>query len=372
MVRKKVVLQIVCEIVLYITCSIFFVTFFFYDQIDAYIKERYTLANGFVKAKALEFPTTTICMAPGQKTSIGLKYGLYYYDDIYKKDFLNSTLMERYNESNYELGKDFDIILNNNQQSKVTLGKIQFLEDKTYVEMPNGAFKVLEVRTLSLGKCYALLPEFEVQGSFGIDFTIKMNPSLESIDIPEGVQIFLSSNKTWANIADQMWPQVLTSSKYKSFGSTYSELMINLVEHYFKEGNDDIIGCLTDLAKKVDCPVKCHILSSVHLPLCNTSTDLRCMLWNTPVAEEADCYMAKKFNSYQIGRTDSTIFKKTSNLTLEFYMGMYSMMKQVKEEIEVISTPDLIGSVGGSLGMFFGLSITATCSFCLRKLFEKF
>ena len=29
------------------------------------------------------------------------------------------------------------------------------------------------------------------------------------------------------------------------------------------------------------------------------------------------------------------------------------MMKQVKEEIEVISTPDLIGSVGGSLGMFF-------------------
>ena len=51
---------------------------------------------------------------------------------------------------------------------------------------------------------------------------------------------------------------------------------------------------------------------------------------------------------------------------------MYSMMKQVKEEIEVISTPDLIGSVGGSLGMFFGLSITASCSFCLKKIFEKF
>ena len=60
MVRKKVVLQIVCEIILHIACFIFFVTFFFYDQIDAYVKERYTLANGFVKAEALEFPTTTI------------------------------------------------------------------------------------------------------------------------------------------------------------------------------------------------------------------------------------------------------------------------------------------------------------------------
>ena len=61
------------------------------SQIDAYIKERHTLANGFIKAKALEFPTTTLCMAPGQKTSIGWKYGLNYYDEIYMKDFLNST-----------------------------------------------------------------------------------------------------------------------------------------------------------------------------------------------------------------------------------------------------------------------------------------
>ena len=372
MLRKKVLLQIVCEILLYITCSIFFVTFFFFDQIDAYIKERHTLANGFIKAKALEFPTTTLCMAPGQKTSIGWKYGLNYYDEIYMKDFLNSTLMERYNESSYELGRDFNIILNGNPHAEVSLGDVQFHGDSSYGEMSNGTFKVVEVRTLSLGKCYAFIPQFEVKRSFGIDFAIKMNTSLESIDIPEGVQIFLTSNKTWANVADQMWPQILTSSKFLRFEFHYSELIINLVEHYFKEGNDDITGCLTDLAKKVDCPVKCHILSSVDLPLCNSSKDLRCMLRNTPEAEEADCYMAKKFISYQIGRTDSTIFPKTSNFTLEFFMGMYSMMKQVKEEIEVISTPDLIGSVGGSLGMFFGLSITASCSFCLKKIFEKF
>ena len=43
-----------------VPCSFFLVTFFFHEQLDAYIKERHTLANGFVKAEALEFPTTTI------------------------------------------------------------------------------------------------------------------------------------------------------------------------------------------------------------------------------------------------------------------------------------------------------------------------
>ena len=69
------------------------------------------------------------------------------------------------------------------------------------------------------------------------------------------------------------------------------------------------------------------------------------------------------------GRTDSTIFPKTSNFTLEFFMGMYSMMKQVKEEIEVISTPDLIGSVGGSLGMFFWVVNHCIMFFLFQKDF---
>ena len=372
MLQKKVVIQIICEITIYVICTVFFVTFFFKDQIDAYIKARYTVTNGFVKAKALEFPTTTICISPGQKRSVGLKYGLKYYDDIYKHDFTNSTLTERYNESSYELGKDFTIFLNSNPDNQIRLGEVHFEGDISYAEMPNGSFKVLEVRTLSLGKCYALIPQFEVHGSFGIDFTFQMNPTLESMDFPEGIQLFLTSNKTWVNLADQTWPQILTSNIYLRFGNDYSEFIINSVEHHFKDGNDDIIECVSNLAKKVDCPTKCHILSSYDLPLCNSSSDLRCMLNEMPETEAADCFMVRKFISYQIGRTDSTIYNQTErHKRIDFFMGMYSMMKQVREEIEVISTPDLIGSVGGSLGMFFGLSITATWSFCLQKVFER-
>ena len=33
------------------------------------------------------------------------------------------------------------------------------------------------------------------------------------------------------------------------------------------------------------------------------------------------------------------------------------MRRVTKEEVEVLTTPDLIGLVGGSLGMFFGFAI---------------
>ena len=372
MAQTRTVCLKVFEIIVYLTCAVFFIAFFFNDQIDAYLKGQYSLANGFVKVKALEFPTITMCIKPGRKLSSSLKYNLQYYDGLYMNDFGNSTLIEVYNESSYELGRDFDIFLNSNPQNKVTLGEFHFVGYEGYEEMSNGSLDVLEVRTLALGKCYALVPHSEINQSFGINFEIRLNQALPNQDFPESVQIFLTSNKTWANVAYQMWPQINPSTQTLRFGNSfYTELNVNLVENHFIEGNDDIIKCLTNLAMKANCSVKCHILSAYDLPLCKKPEDLLCMILNVPLADQGDCYMAKKFNVYNIGKTDSAIYPKHSNQTVEFFIGMYSMIKQNREEIEVISTADLIGSVGGSLGMFFGFSFTATCSFWMKKIFEK-
>ena len=43
------------------------------------------------------------------------------------------------------------------------------------------------------------------------------------------------------------------------------------------------------------------------------------------------------------------------------------MSKEVKEEILVITTQDMIGSVGGSLGMFFGFSMYTFVIFLIDK-----
>ena len=48
------------------------------------------------------------------------------------------------------------------------------------------------------------------------------------------------------------------------------------------------------------------------------------------------------------------------------------MEKKVKEEVKLLTTEDFIGSVGGSLGMFFGFSIYATVLACIEKTLNRF
>ena len=56
----------------------------------------------------------------------------------------------------------------------------------------------------------------------------------------------------------------------------------------------------------------------------------------------------------------------TSNATY-IEISLLSFAKEVKEEIKVITLSNLIGSLGGSLGMFFGFSISAYVLYLMDK-----
>ena len=43
-------------------------------------------------------------------------------------------------------------------------------------------------------------------------------------------------------------------------------------------------------------------------------------------------------------------------------------MKKIQEEVYVTSSTAFIGSIGGSLGLFFGFSFLACCSYLIDKL----
>ena len=44
------------------------------------------------------------------------------------------------------------------------------------------------------------------------------------------------------------------------------------------------------------------------------------------------------------------------------------MEEEVEEEVPLLTTEDFIGSIGGSLGMFFGFSLSASLFFCINKI----
>ena len=67
----------------------------------------------------------------------------------------------------------------------------------------------------------------------------------------------------------------------------------------------------------------------------------------------------------------SDVNKVASNLTVISF-SFAELSKEIKEEVDVITMSELIGSLGGSLGMFFGFSISGYALLLFDKCLMKF
>ena len=80
--------------------------------------------------------------------------------------------------------------------------------------------------------------------------------------------------------------------------------------------------------------------------------------------------MKYKALTYKIDKFDVSTYN-TSEWGNNIYIEIWSMFKEIREEIDVISLPNLIGSVGGSLGMFFGFSLASYILYFVDKFIDK-
>ena len=62
--------------------------------------------------------------------------------------------------------------------------------------------------------------------------------------------------------------------------------------------------------------------------------------------------------------------KSRTSVIISFLMK--TMMKEEKEEVKILTTPDLIGSIGGSLGMFFGFALVPNVNYIIDKITQYF
>ena len=138
----------------------------------------------------------------------------------------------------------------------------------------------------------------------------------------------------------------------------------------YAEGVQNSAECMTESIKKSDCPQKCSPRSLANLPKCETISQSKC-IWNNISESISRCNRRNRgltfngnlvqFESYQNYRNETSV-----------HIYISSLSKEVKEEVDIITTSDFIGSVGGSLGMFFGFSISAYVLNILDTITKKF
>ena len=181
----------------------------------------------------------------------------------------------------------------------------------------------------------------------------------------------MAQNKTWIGLTDYIFPQFTPSSEDISFQQEITNFILREEEKYFDEGVENNRKCLHDYLLTRNCTFKCNTLSYGDLPTCKTIAQLKCMKGTGFGTEYNDCYKTSKASTYKVDRVENPYHVDINESSTKLYIGMWSRIKEIQEEVPLLSPQDFIGSIGGSLGMFFGFSFSAILLYCIEKFLNK-
>ena len=378
MVGKKTLLKYTLKALVTLSLLALFSLFFLQDQIIAYLKNRSTISSRYETSERLEFPTITLCFDSATKLSVSKKYGFTLARDKFYKEILNKSLAEVFDESSYILGRDFEVVFQHGESMKVgdfkalTWQPDSPLHEKTYL------FDVASIRTYDHGTCTKIQPKFEVEKApLRFEFTVSFSSKLSKEDIPTSLTLYLTSNKTWLGIADSIWPQFNPLHEKVDFKRERTVFYLKNLDKYFRNGATNNTKCFEKLFWDYNCATTCTLLDYYrgNLPLCLTVGELQC-IWSHIYANFSpfiDCFKTTLATTYSlVERIDNPIQTEINTTSTTLWVGLMTMEKEVQEEVKLLTTEDFIGSVGGSLGMFFGFSIYATFLYCIDQVLNRF
>ena len=355
--EKQAILSIGLRIVSHLILFILFVRFYLIGEMGDYMADRVTTTSRFEEVSELEFPTITICMDPPQKPSVALMYGFDTMFDIIWEDVPNTTLYERFETSSYILNKDFSIKVKafNKKEIALLVGD----NDNCYVA---------PIVTIYHGICYKIDPKFKIPEFNSVLFKLYLNEM--NTEKPINLVMYLTSPDATLNLATDIWPQFLPGEIKLPFDATRKKTVISYrnVEYTFKTGVENSKECVTEIIEKSKCKNNCFSISGSLLPICNSTKDYDCIWQYYPQWQK--CLLQKRAVAYVPKKNDILYYgKKSSDIEVQFSTRTKGM--QIIEEIDIITLSGLIGSIGGSLGMFFGFSITSYLSFVIERFVKK-
>ena len=357
--------KILAKILLFVLLFIFLCNFYLVDHLTDYFKHRTTVTSRYETKEILEPPLITICMEPAFKHSIGNEFGFWYNFDVFQKQVPNLTFPQAYSKLSYILNRDFEVTLEYGDMQggqKVVEGKNQ---------IGSTQFVVQSIVTGYHGTCLNIQPYFNLTPStLPFDLDIEIIPkSLKKEDFISKFVIFFTTINTWQMITTSIWPQ-FSSSPIKIASGSNNYYMIRPIEYLFQGGIENSEACWKDHIEKMNCPRKCAMVSNTDLSICPSIDDIFC------IYEAADklnlwsqCNMKNRALTYNGDLTKWDKYQKDNATFLTIEIRNTNV--EIREEVDVITMAELIGSLGGSLGMFFGFSIFAYILFLVDKFFAK-
>ena len=367
MAQKRVISKNILKILVFSFLFGSFVYFFMKDQMETFMEGRTTITRRVETVKSLEFPTITICLDPSTKLSVAKKYGFKNYFQKFFNDVPNKTLPEVVDEMTYGFDQDYSIW--NHDGKKIHLGLNNIDAALSSVKMQ---FQVDAIKTWDFGTCIKMEPRFEmVSPSYRLQLTIQLSSTINTEDKINSVLFIFTSNKSWVNVLNSDWPQFKPLKARVDMSKEFTQFFWQEEEEYFEHGTDQPADCLKELVEQQNCSVSCWASTIPGLPYCQTASEYSCVdpVWGTE--KYFNCFTTKEVTYYSlIDRIESPYHEDKNTMKTDVLIGIKSMQKVIIEDVFVLTLQDLIGSVGGSLGLFFGFSFSAVFFACINKIFQ--
>ena len=369
---KRQLTNFILGLLIYSVLLKFFLTCFMKEQMENYLSGRSTVTQWYETPDRLQFPTVTICFEPATKLSVAQKYEFETIHEKFFKTVPNTLLTHVFDNMTYQINRDFRIITEGGELNNTSIELKEGLNDVRGLQ-----FDLAKLRTYHFGTCYKLEPKFDIvksKQSFAFfSFRTILNPTDVDVDKPKSLVLHFTSNQTWIGLMMTTWPQVNPETEIIDFRKEYTRLTPKVIEKRFNEGVEDGQKCLKAFFETQNCPSMCHLLSfdEPNIPACKTTKEQYCISQNWTHPRFTECFKTRVATTYRLTRIENPFHKPVNDSFTDIGIGFFSGAKEIQQEVALLTLPDLIGSIGGSLGMFFGFSISAVLFYFMENALNK-
>ena len=317
---------------LFLILSVVLFKFNLNPELQLFRQGETTFGTHYEVSEMIQVPNMMICMQPGVKKSVTQKYGykldetysLYDANESYKS--FNLTLWEAYTDLSYKYGQDFEIHVKDVQWYVKSDIKVKHIE---------------KVATILHGMCYLVVIDQQIKFSSYWGFQLAFNQSMDSSDVPNQIDIFVTSNDTWYGLTLNEWPykqSLYLEDNLMDFDPTKRiDIGISQTEVKFLESNENAVppsNCFAKLLMDLECSPKCFpiifnfVSSETDLPACKTNQEFWCVMlnvWGARKLEFIECLKPNdRFTIYE------TLFSnKKANEFIDNAMDIYFSWGQI-------------------------------------------